>query len=152
MKKIIVSIDHGNRNCKVYGKREGNNLLYSTGYVKTDTVPIVRDNLLQYCGAFYSIGQGRFPVIANKADERLFVLTLPAIAHRMDEEGLNEGDIVLAIGLPIVIFGQQKQEFSNFFVRDNIKFIFNGKEYSANIKECHCFPQSYAAYLSVFIL
>lgn len=149
-KSLVVSIDHGNKNCKVYGKKEQNNLLYATGYVETDTLTIVKDNLLQYGKKYYSIGQYRFPVITNKTDERLFILSLPGIAHRLNEEGINEGDIVLAVGLPIVTFGQQKQEFSKFFIRDKIEYMYNGKEYNVNIKECYCFPQSYAAYLSVY--
>lgn len=144
----VIAIDHGNKNTKVLGKDE-NNLCFTSGYVESDIEPIVKENLLIYNGKYYSIGSNRFSTTFDKsADDRFFKLTLAAIAHNLNTYSIQSGNVVLAVGLPIASFGVLKHKFREYFVRDNITFNYNGKDYRVNIKDCYVFPQGYSAILS----
>jgi plasmid segregation protein ParM len=99
-KTCLVAIDHGNKMIK-----GTSGVQYNSGYINTGKQePIVKGNLLLYKNEYYSIGQGRFPVMANKTiDDRFFTLTLPLIASAIESEGIHgsEIDVLLGTGLPI---------------------------------------------------
>lgn len=139
--RIIIGIDHGNRFIK---SRE---VIYSSGYVESLTVPVVNENLLFYNGKYYSIGGKRVKYHYDKTiDETFFILTLPTLAMRLNREGLTSADIILAVGLPLSHF-QFKQKFVDYFKRENINFTFNQSKYQVNIKEVMCFPQAISGYM-----
>lgn len=141
MTTIIIGIDHGNRFIK---SKEG---MYTAGYVESNTQPITNDNVLQYNGKYYAIGSKRTKYKYDKTiDETYFILTLPAIAMRLDKEQLNSADIILGVGLPLSHF-QLKEKFSNYFKRGGIRFKYNNKDYFINIKEVMCFPQGISGYM-----
>lgn len=142
--KIIIGVDHGNRFIK---SLEG---IYSSGYVESLTVPPVTENLLYYNGKYYSIGGNRVKYRYDKTiDETFFVLTLPALAMRLNKEGLTSADAILGVGLPLSHF-QLKQKFINYLKRENIDFAYNQKKYQVNIKEIMCFPQAISGYMLHF--
>lgn len=135
MKTLIIGIDHGNRMIKTKDN------MYSCGYTKTKTQPIGFENVLEYEGSFYCI-DGRSKYKYNKTiDSTYFLLTLPAIASRMIEESVDEADVILGIGLPLSHY-RLKDEYINYFKKENIRFKNNNKRYLANIKEVMCFPQA----------
>jgi len=135
MKTLIIGVDHGNRMIKT------KNDMYSCGYIKTKTQPISFENVLEYEGDFYCI-DGRSKYKYNKTiDSTYFLLTLPAIASRMIEESVDEADVILGIGLPLSHY-RLKDEYINYFKKENIRFKYNNKRYLANIKEVMCFPQA----------
>lgn len=135
MKTLIIGVDHGNRMIKTKDN------MYSCGYIKTKTQPISFENVLEYEGSFYSI-DGRSKYKYDKTiDSTYFVLTLPAIASRMAEEDVNEADVILGIGLPLSHY-RLKDDYINYFKKENIRFKYNNKRYLANIKEVMCFPQA----------
>lgn len=78
-------------------------------------------------------------------DDDVFILTLPAIAHAMDKEGVDNAKIALGVGLPITLFGAQKERFRKYFLRDNIEFSYGDKAYNASIVVCQVFPQGFSA-------
>lgn len=135
MKTLVIGIDHGNRMIKT------KNDMYSCGYIKTKTQPISFENVLEYEGDFYCI-DGRSKYRYDKTiDSTYFLLTLPAISSRMEEENINEADVILGIGLPLSHY-RLKDDYINYFKRENIGFKYNNKRYLANIKEVMCFPQA----------
>ena len=114
------------------------------------TVPPVAENLLHYNDKYYSIGVNRVKYRYDKTiDETFFILTLPALAIRLNKDGITSADVILGVGLPLSHF-QLKQKFINYFKRENIHFIYNQKKYYVNIKEVMCFPQAISGYMLHF--
>lgn len=148
-KTILIGCDHGNKMIK-----GATDIQYNSGYISTGRQePIVKSNLLLYKNEYYSIGQGRFPVMVDKTvDDRFFTLTLPVIAHAAETEGIDKSelDILLGTGLPIANYSRLKNDFIKYFTRDNVEFVYNDKAYKVNIKEVFCFPQGYAGFMQVF--
>lgn len=149
-KTIYVGCDHGNKMIKT-----ATCMQYNSGYICTgEQEPIVKNNLLQYKDQYYCIGQGRFPVMIDKTiDDKFFTLTLPAIAHAAEMEGVKEGelDVFLGTGLPISNYSRLKGKFIEYFTRDNVEFVYNEcRKFKVNIKEVFCFPQGYSGFIQVF--
>lgn len=148
MDTIVVSIDHGNKGIKVVDK---NNIgwSYESGYTKSNTEPIIRENLLVYNNMYYTLGN-RFSVQMDKSqDERFFILSLPAISYAMDSVGVTEANIILAVGLPICSYGVLKEKFRDYFIRSDVTYEFS-KRYNINIISTQVYPQGYGAFISVF--
>ncbi len=145
---IKIGVDNGNFNTK---SSEG--MLYSSGFSVSDSPTLSMENQLEHGGKYYSIGEGRMSVQPDKTvDDDVFLLTLPAIADAMRKQNVDAADIALGVGLPISLFGKQKERFGKYFLRDNINFAYAGREYIANIKSCQVFPQSYAALARYFTM
>lgn len=135
MKTLVIGIDHGNRMIKTKDD------MYSCGYIKTKTQPISFENVLEYEGDFYCI-DGRSKYRYDKTiDLTYFILTLFAISKRMAAENVDEADVILGIGLPLSHY-RLKDNYINYFKKENIRFKYNNNIYSANIKEVMCFPQA----------
>ncbi|KAJ49375.1 plasmid segregation protein ParM [Clostridium tetanomorphum] len=147
----IICVDNGNKCTKALGRDESSNICFSSGYIESDVEPISKENLLVYNGKYYTIGTSRFSTIFNKAeDERCLILTLAAIGNYLGEQYANRtNDIILGVGLPIVSYGTLKQQFKEYFKRNNVRFKWAGNDFEVNIKAI-VFPQGYAAYLTVF--
>lgn len=147
---ILVSIDHGNSNIKTNTGFE-----CKSGFTVLNDEPITQKGLLQYQSKYYSIGAERLPMkmaMDKTTDDSYFILTLAAIAESLEnrEEYIENQDIILSVGLPVVNYGRMKERFRSYFIRDNIKYKYQGKEFSINIKDCFVFPQSYSAFLNRF--
>jgi plasmid segregation protein ParM len=147
---IILGIDQGNASIKTSTKFE-----CKSGFALLNDEPIIQKGLLQYQSKFYSVGAERFPVKMDKTtNEDFFILTLAAIAESLngikDYNLVEDKDIILAVGLPIVNYGSMKERFRAYFIRNNIQYKYEGKEYAINIKDCLVFPQSYSALLVRF--
>ena len=97
----------------------------------------------------------RIPYRRDKTDDdRFFVLTLFAIAYELQPAAINHAGIIriqLAVGLPPAHHGAQQTKFSAYFLnRGPVQFIFHGIKYNILIDEVSCYPQSYAAAVTVF--
>lgn len=145
----IIGIDHGNASIKTHTGFE-----CKSGFTVLNDEPITQKGLLQYQSKYYSIGSERLPIKADKTlDEDFFILSLAAISESLDrtEDGLVKAeDLILSVGLPIVNYGRMKERFRAYFIRENIKYKYEGKEYLVNIKDCFVFPQSYSGLLTRF--
>lgn len=144
---IIIGIDHGNKAIK--------NIItqYNSGFVESNAAPIVKQQLTEYEGKFYSIASDRFPLMINKTvNDKFFILSLPSIAQVLEGvyKGSNTADIILAVGLPIIHYSSNKEQFKNYFIRNNIEFSYNGKPYKVNIKEAYVWAQGYAGLMPYF--
>ena len=72
--KIIVPIDHGNRNMKTEHK------VFTSGFVEGDCRPALGEYLC-YNGRYYALAEQRIPYMRDKTvDDRFFILTLFAVA------------------------------------------------------------------------
>ncbi|AOY75392.1 ParM/StbA family protein [Clostridium formicaceticum] len=139
-KNLVIGIDHGNRMIK---SGDG---MYTCGYMVYRNAPVGVDEYLKYNGKYYCI-DGRAKYKYDKTvDDTYFILTLPAIARRMEKEGVNEADIILGIGLPLSHL-QLKEKYITYFKRDEIAFAYKNKKYFCNIKEVFCFPQALSGFM-----
>jgi len=145
--KIILGVDNGNAYTK---SSEG--FSCQSGFTKFDVEPITKQNLLIYQGIYYSIGNNRASVQLDKTQNQdAFILSLAAIADAINKAGIEQkADVFLGAGLPVVHYGKMKHKFREYFIRDNIKFSFNGSDYVVNIADCRVYPQGYAAFINIY--
>ena len=82
----------------------------------------------------------------NKTKEPdTFILSLPAVAHAMRLTSVQEADITLGVGLPIDIYGTQKNMFRDYFLRGEVAFEYEDISYRCRIADCKVFAQGHAA-------
>lgn len=141
---MLISIDHGNKQIKTIHCKP-----FTSGLMESDVQPYGKD-VLKYKEKYYQISDQRIPYHRNKTeDDRFFILTLFAIANEIEAVGSYSSNIVrvqLAVGLPPAHYGAQRKAFIQYFSgRGAVAFSFRGKPYSIYIDNVACFPQSYAA-------
>ncbi len=125
---MVISVDTGNKQIKTIRKT------FTAGLVEHDGEPGFGGNVLKYNEKYYTLSKKRIPYMADKTkDERYFILTLFAIAYEL-EETLDdvEGDLIditLLLGLPPAHYSMYKQNYENYYKRENelIEFEFNKK-------------------------
>lgn len=141
---MLIAIDHGNKLVKV-----PNHPPFTSGLQESDSPPFGGETL-KYRGKYYTLSEKRIPYHRDKTeDERFFVLTLFAIAYEIQAAKAYSPNIMrvqLAVGLPPAHYGAQHKAFSAYFTgRGAVQFEFKGKTYSIFIEKVMCFPQAYAA-------
>lgn len=141
---MLISIDHGNKQIKTVHCPP-----FVSGLQQSITRPFGKD-VLVYKGEYFTLSDQRIPYRKDKTeDERFFVLSLFAIANeiqKMEKYSADTLPIQLAVGLPPAHFGTQSKTFTQYFKgRDIVDFELSGKKYSIYIKDVVCFPQAYAA-------
>ncbi len=141
MTQLKIGIDNGN-----YNTKSSERMLYASGFTMSDKEFITSDMQLFYEDAYYAIGGKRMNFQQEKTkEEDAFILTLPAIANAMKQAGVSSAEVILGVGLPIDIYGAQKDAFCKYFLRDDIRFRFEQNEYYCWISECKVFAQGHAA-------
>ncbi|MBM6977408.1 ParM/StbA family protein [Intestinimonas butyriciproducens] len=141
---MLISIDHGNKQIKTIHCNP-----FTSGLTESDVQPYGRD-VLKYREKYYQISDQRIPYHRDKTeDDRFFILTLFAIAGEIEATGNYTNSIIrvqLAVGLPPAHYGAQRKAFLRYFSeRGAVAFVCRGKSYSIYIEDVACFPQSYAA-------
>ncbi len=120
MAQLKIGIDNGNYNIK-----SSDRMLYASGFTMSDKEFITSDMQMFYKDAYYAIGGKRMNFQQEKTkEEDAFILTLPAIANAMKQAGVLSAYVILGVGLPIDIYGAQKDAFCKYFLRDDIRFRF----------------------------
>ena len=138
---IKLGVDNGN-----YNTKSSQGILYASGYTVSDREFITPEMQLFYEGRYYAVGERRLRFQQDKTREQdTFLLTLPAIAEAMRKAGVTESEIILGVGLPIDSYGTQKDAFRQYFLRDNVSFMFEGNAYRCRIADCKVFAQGHAA-------
>ena len=141
MMVLKIGIDNGN-----YNTKSSERMLYASGYTMSDKEFITSDMQLFHESAYYAIGGKRMSFQQDKTKEDdTFILTLPAIANAMRLAGISAADILLGVGLPIDIYGAQKDAFRQYFLRDEIRFRFEDVDYHCRLVDCKVFAQGHAA-------
>lgn len=147
---MLISLDTGNKAVKSAHK------LFTSGLEISDTKPPFGENVLHYEGKYYVLSEQRIPYLRDKTvDERFFVLALFAIYFELQyHHALQKPNIVeveLAVSLPPLHYGAQYKKFEQYFCnRDIIDFEMNGSPCSIYINKAVCFPQAYAAAMTMF--
>lgn len=147
--KIIVPIDHGNRNMKTEHKA------FTSGFVEGDCRPALGE-YLHYGGRYYALAEQRIPYMRDKtADDRFFILTLFAVAMEAEKQVLDTQDTiiqaVLPVGLPPKHYGALYRKFEEYFKGRGIQqFTYKGIPYKVEITDAAAFPQDYAAAMTVY--
>lgn len=141
---MLISIDHGNKQMKVI-----HHAPFTSGLQESDVPPFGGETIL-YQDKYYTLSEKRIPYHRDKTeDERFWILSLFAIAYEieaLDAYSPNLMRIQLAIGLPPAHYGAQYAQFVDYFGnRGAVRFEFQKKVYSIYIEKVLCFPQSYAA-------
>lgn len=148
---MLVSVDHGNKQVKT---THALCAPFTSGLRESATPPFGGD-VLQYGGKYYTLVDERIPYRRDKTeDERFFVLTLFAVAREIEARGaysMGTIPVQLAVGLPPAHYGAQYQKFERYFMgRGEVRFSLNQKAFSIEITRALCFPQAYAAAVTMF--
>ena len=146
---MLISIDHGNKQVKTI-----HHAPFTSGLVCSEVRPFGGETLT-YQGRYYTLTDQRIPYRRDKTeDERFFVLTLFAIAYELEAVffyGAAPVRVQLAVGLPPAHYGARQKRFAEYFLnRGPVSFTLHDKQYEILIDEVCCYPQAYAAAITVF--
>ena len=141
---MLIGVDHGNKQIKTVHCNP-----FVSGLKQSVTRPFGQ-NVLRYQNTYYTLSTERIPYRKDKTeDDRFFILTLFALAGEIEARGAYSSEvqrIQLAVGLPPAHFGAQVERFTQYFgQRGMVEFEVQGKPYSIYIEDVACFPQAYAA-------
>ncbi len=138
---IVIGVDNG------YGNMKTAHTVFPTGIIHHAGEPIFKRELLFYEGNYYTIGEGHKEFIPDKVmDEDYFLLTLAAIGKELDYRGIQNGTILLAVGLPLTWVSDQKKAFAVYLTKArNLNFTFNGRRHFITIAGVEVYPQGFAA-------
>ena len=144
---LMIGADHGNKQMKT-----SNCQPFISGLKESRTKPYGKD-ILEYQGKYYILSNQRIPYKRDKTeDEKFFILTLFAIARELDfRTGFTKNilPVGLGVGLPPSFFGALHKSFTSYFERGMVTFTYNGREQSIYLKDVKCYPQAYAAAITI---
>lgn len=147
--RIIIPMDHGNRNLKTAQH------VFTSGLIESDCKPVLGD-YLYYNGRYYTLSEQRIPYMRDKTgDERFFILTLFGIAmeaeKRLPADFNSVLQVELPIGLPPKHYGALHEKFQKYFLNRGVqKFTYNKRNYQVEIVSAMTFPQDYAAAMTIY--
>ena len=138
---IVVGIDHGWKNMKTVHST------FTSGVKELTRLPAIYENVLEYEGKFYRVDGERMEVKADKVqDDSFYLLTLAALGKELNQRGLQEAHVLLAVGLPLTRFGEERDSFIDYLKQNKeIEFRFEKKLYRVWIERVSVYPQCYAA-------
>lgn len=145
---MLIAIDHGNKQVKTVHCAP-----FTSGLAESEVQPFGKD-FLQYRDRYYLISDRRIPYRRDKTeDDRFFILTLFAVANEIEAAGVYTPNLMrvqLAVGLPPAHYGAQRKAFLQYFSnRGAISFRYRDKPYAIYIERVDCYPQSYAAAVTI---
>ena len=150
---MLIAMDHGNKQCKLVRSAP-----FISGLTESEVRPFGPD-VLKYKEKYYQISGQRIPYRRDKTeDDRFFILTLFGIANEIEAAGAYTAGaytpgimrVQLAVGLPPAHYGAQHEKFTQYFSRRGVvSFTYRSKPYSISIDDVACYPQSYAAAVSM---
>lgn len=140
---MLIAIDHGNYAIKTPHDE------FVAGLAQHSTRPPMVDEVLEYQGSYWTLSGQRLPYRRDKTrDESYFILTLFVIAKELIHSGafLSSARVELAVGLPPEHYGLLKDKFAAYFKRSEpIRFAYNDRPITVQIREVFVYPQAYAA-------
>ena len=142
--KLMVAMDHGNRNMKT------ENYIFTSGLVESDCRPALGD-YLRYQDKFYSLSEQRIPYRTDKtSDERFFGIAMEAQRQALPLES-SSLQVELAVGLPPRHYGALYEKYEEYFRnRGKQQILYRGKTYEIEICDVAAYPQDYAAAMAVY--
>ena len=135
-----VSIDHGWSSIKTP------NYIFENGVQELVTEPATKDNLLEFRGKKYVIGQRRLGKQDSKTENsNYYLLTLAAIAKELQGD-YDTAFVNLAVGVPLTLYGKEKRAFKEYLLRyPQAAFYFEGRRYVVHFGKVRVFAQCHAA-------
>ena len=145
---MLIAMDHGNKQMKLVRSEP-----FISGLSESEVRPFGTD-VLKYGGKYYLLSDQRIPYRRDKTeDDRFFILTLFGIAKEIEAAGAYTPGVIrvqLAVGLPPAHYGAQNEKFIQYFSRRGVvSYSYRSKPYSIRIEDVACYPQSYAAAVSM---
>lgn len=145
---MLIAVDHGNKLIKTI-----HHAPFTSGLEESEMPPFGGETL-KYQGKYYTLSERRIPYHRDKTeDERFFILTLFAIAYEIEAMNAYSSNLMrieLSVGLPPAHYGAQCENFTKYFTdRGAVKFEFKNRTYAIYIEKALCFPQSYAAAVTI---
>ncbi len=145
---LVIGVDHGNKQMKTV-----NCPPFVSGLKESRTKPYGKE-ILEYQGKYYIISNQRLPYKRDKTeDDKFFILTLFAIGRELEARNAFTKSILpvgLGVGVPPLHFGALYKEYEEFFSRGSVTFRYNGREQTIYLQNARCYPQAYAAAITVF--
>lgn len=137
----VIGIDHGWSGMKTVHE------VFTSGCKEISTEPAFTENLLEFEGKYYNIGNRRLEVKNTKvADENYYLLTLAAVAKELKIRRKKTAHVLLAVGLPLTRFGDEKKDFISYLSKKKeVVFFFEKEQYHIFIENVCVYPQCYAA-------
>ena len=137
----VIGIDHGWSGMKTVHE------VFTSGCKEISTEPAFTENLLEFGGKYYKIGSKRLEVKDTKVtDENYYMLTLAAVAKELKIRGKKTAHVLLAVGLPLTRFGDEKKDFVSYLSKKKeVSFTFEKEQYHIFIENVCVYPQCYAA-------
>lgn len=148
MKKVngvhIIGVDHG------YGNVKTANCCFPAGVSAYEKEPVFKENLLEWNGGYYLIGEEHKEFSANKMlDMDYYVLTLAAVARELNIIKTYSADVCIAAGLPLTWVAEQRADFKTYLLQnETADFIFKGKAYHVRFIGAEIYPQGFAAIIN----
>ena len=138
---IEIGIEHGWANMKTVSE------VFTSGVNEISTTPALFNDTLEYQGKIYKIGGKRLEVKPTKVtDSNYYLLTLAAIAKELKHRGKQKASVLLAVGLPLTRFGEEKDEFIQYLSQNReVKFRYEKRDYHVVIEKVSVYPQCYGA-------
>ena len=134
---IIIAIDHG------YGYTKTVNEAFPSGVSEFKYEAPVSTQVLKWNDTYYTVGCQLDYITDNKfGDDDFFVLTLAAIAMELRRKGMNQAKVKLAVGLPLMFYGKDRQKLEEYLSRGNVSFTYEAIDYEISIDpDVLVFPQ-----------
>lgn len=138
---IVLGIDHGWANMKTFHE------VFTSGVKEISTAPAMYNDTLEYNGKIYKIGGKRLEVKSTKVeDDNYYHLTLAAIAKELAFRRINKANLLLAVGLPLTRFGEEKDDFIKYLSQNKeVNFKYEKRQYNVKIERISVYPQCYGA-------
>lgn len=136
-----IGIDHGWFGMKTVHE------VFTSGCREISTEPTFTENLLEYGGKYYKIGSKSLEVKDTEVtDEKYYILTLAAVAKELKIRGKKTAHVLLAVGLPLTRFGDEKKDFVSYLSKKKeVVFTFEKEKYHIFIENVCVYPQCCAA-------
>ena len=137
----VIGIDHGWAQMKTVSE------VFTSGVEEIVNEPAFFDDVLEYQGKYYKIGGERLKVKRTKVeDENYYLLTLAALAKELDNRGKREANVVLAVGLPLTRFSDERDKFISYLSKnEKITFSYEERIYQIKVSKVSVYPQCYSA-------
>lgn len=137
----VVPIDHGWANMKTEQD------VFTSGVSEITTEPALFNDVLEYNNKYYKIGGKRLEVKEDKVhDDNYYLLTLAATAMTLERLHIRDAHVLWAVGLPLTRFGEEKDDFIKYLMRDKeVTFKYNKIQYHIVVEKVSVYPQCYAA-------
>lgn len=137
----VVPIDHGWANMKTEQD------VFTSGVSEITTEPALFNDVLEYNNKYYKIGGKRLEVKEDKVhDDNYYLLTLAATAVTLERLHIRDAHVLWAVGLPLTRFGEEKDDFIKYLMRDKeVTFKYNKIQYHIVVEKVSVYPQCYAA-------